>query len=98
MAWQVRCSFIFIILYIYRILNCAIYTKRKLKYSITDLENPGKKIKGLPEIELQKGANNILLDLKKVPGIKDGNEYLLAVILPDGRKVSLRFKYNEDDE
>jgi hypothetical protein len=74
------------------------YTPGTLKYSIKDLADPDKKIKGLPAIELQKGANNILLDLRKVQGIEDGKEYLLAVILPDGAKVSMRFKYQEDNE
>ena len=74
------------------------YIQGALKYSISDLANPDKKFKGLPVLELQKGTNNILLDLKKIPGMEDGNEYLLTVVLPDGRKVSLRFKYSEDDE
>ncbi len=74
------------------------YIAGALKYSIKDMSDPGKKIKGLPAIELQKGSNNILLDLKKVQGIEEGHEYLLTVILPDGTKVSLRFKYEEDNE
>jgi hypothetical protein len=75
-----------------------LYTPGNLQYSIQDLNNPDKKSKGLPVLELQKGANNILIDLKKIPGMVDGNEYSLVVILPDGKKVSLRFKYQEDDE
>ncbi len=74
------------------------YMQGVLKYSINDLNNPDKKIKRLPLFELQKGSNNILLDLKKIPGMEDGNEYQLVVVLPDGRKVSLRFKYQEEDE
>lgn len=74
------------------------YTPGNLAYSIRDLNHPDQMMKGLPVRELQKGANNILIDLKKIPGMVDGNEYHLVVMLPDGKKVSLRFKYQEDDE
>ncbi|MBI5372834.1 MAG: hypothetical protein HZA79_12500 [Sphingobacteriales bacterium] len=74
------------------------FTAGKLTYSIKDLTNPEKKFSYLPVAELQKGNNNISVDLKKVPGMEDGNEYLLQVVLPDGKKVSVRFKYSEDEE
>ena len=74
------------------------YIQGPLKYSITDLQSPDRKIKGLPAIELQKGSNNIFIDLNKVSGIEDGNEYLLTVILPDGKKVTVRFKYDDNNE
>lgn len=74
------------------------YIQGPLKYSITDLQRPDTKLKGLPSIELQKGDNNISIDLNKVAGIEDGNEYLLTVMLPDGKKVAVRFKYDDNNE
>jgi hypothetical protein len=70
----------------------------KLKYNISNLSSPEKKISYLPEAQLQSGNNNITIDLKKIPGMEDGSEYLLQVILPDGKKVSVRFKYSEDED
>ncbi|MBN8687298.1 MAG: hypothetical protein J0M10_09775 [Chitinophagales bacterium] len=83
------------------VLRFALYnsfTAGKLKYEISNLSNPDKLIKYLPEAQLQNGNNNITIDLKKVPGMEDDNEYLLKVFMPDGRKLSVRFKYTEDEE
>lgn len=74
------------------------YIEVPLKYVITSLEDPSKKIKGLPEIQLKTGMNNIQINLNKVAGIRDDSEYLLEVWLPDGKKVSLRFKYDSSAE
>jgi hypothetical protein len=73
------------------------YISGILNYSIKDLVNPQKKLKGMPSINLQQGINNITLDLNKVAGMEDGNEYLLKVVLPDGKEVSLRFKYSDGE-
>jgi hypothetical protein len=74
------------------------YVPGGLHYEISDLENPDKKFKKLPSVELQKGENNIQIDLNKIPGMQDDNEYLLLVTLPDGKKVSVRFKYDDSHE
>jgi hypothetical protein len=66
-----------------------------LQYSITDLSKPGRPLRNLPAIELEKGANHISIDLNRIPGINEDQEYRLSVTLPDGSKVSLRFKYKE---
>lgn len=66
-----------------------------LQYTITDLSNPNKSMRGLPSIRLEKGANHISIDLNRVRGISEDSEYRLSVVLPDGSKVSLRFKYKE---
>lgn len=82
-------------------LRFAVYNafiQGKLKYDIVDLSNPKRSFKKLPELELQKGANNYIIDLNKIPGMISENEYLLKVVLPDGRKVSLRFKYDDQYE
>jgi hypothetical protein len=73
------------------------YISKKLEYKIVGLTNPKQKIKGLPTIIAEQGINNITLDLRKAIGMEDGNEYLLKATLPDGKEVSLRFKYTEDE-
>lgn len=73
------------------------YIEAPLDYSLTDLSVPDRKLKGLPSVTLLKGVNNILIDLKKVAGMQEGNEYLLKVVMPDGKPVSLRFKYSEGE-
>lgn len=72
------------------------YIPGSLKYTITNLENADKKLKGMPAVQLQKGINDILIDLNKIAGMEDENEYLLNVWLPDGKKVSVRFKYTDE--
>jgi hypothetical protein len=77
-------------------LKFAVYNpfiSASLKYSITDLSKPGRPLKNLPAIQLDKGANHISIDLNMIPGIREDQEYKLTVTLPDGSKVSLRFKY-----
>jgi hypothetical protein len=71
------------------------YQERPLKYEITSLNNPGKKIKGLPKITLLKGKNKIRIDLFNTDSFNDGNSYLLKLKLPDGTEKSLRFIYKD---
>jgi hypothetical protein len=73
------------------------YVSGKLIYSIENVLNPSKKLKGIPTIDLQQGTNNITIDLNKVVGMEDGNEYSLKVTLPNGKEVSLRFKYTDGE-
>jgi hypothetical protein len=70
----------------------------QLQYTIADLSEKRKALKNLPRIILEKGSNNILIDLHKVPGMKDGNDYLITATLPDGKAVSLRFKYDSSND
>jgi hypothetical protein len=71
------------------------YQEKSLKYEITSLNNPGKKIKGLPKITLLKGKNKIRIDLFNTDSFNDGNSYLLKLKLPDGTEKSLRFIYKD---
>jgi hypothetical protein len=70
----------------------------QFQYTILDLTEKRKALKNLPTIQLEKGSNNILIDLHKVPGMKDGNDYLITATLPDGKTVSLRFKYDSSND
>jgi hypothetical protein len=70
----------------------------QLQYTITDLSEKRRALKNLPTVKLEKGSNNILIDLHRVPGMKDGNDYVITAILPDGKSVSLRFKYDGSND
>lgn len=74
------------------------YINQKLEYSLIDVENPSKKIKGLPVLDLTKGMNNLEINLNQVTGIEIDKAYILSVTLPNGKKASLRIKYNDINE
>lgn len=74
------------------------YVESELQYRIKDLDNPSRKFRQLPALTLQKGINNIQIDLNKIPGLKDDTEYVLQVTLPGGTQVSVRFKYDTQFE
>jgi hypothetical protein len=71
------------------------YQQKPLKYQIEALNNPGKKIKGLPKVTLSNGKNKILMDLFNTDSFTDGGSYLLQLQLPDGTQKNLRFIYRE---
>lgn len=71
------------------------YQEKLLKYDITSLNNPGKKIKGLPKVKLLRGKNKVLIDLFNTDSFTDGESYLLQLKLPDGTEKSLRFIYKD---
>jgi hypothetical protein len=82
-------------------LRFAVYNsliKGKLQYEIIDLTSSKRPFKKLPEFELQNGSNNIMIDLNKIPGMQYDNEYELKVLLPGGKKVALRFKYDDQHD
>jgi len=72
------------------------YHIRKLKYEIIDLAEEGKKIKRLPEIEIQNGLNMIDLDLSD-SDLKPGDHYILKVYPFNEPPVEVRFIYQEKD-
>jgi hypothetical protein len=69
------------------------YMPGTLQYDITNLGDRNRKIKYLPHVLLEKGENRIALDLDRIPGINEESEYQLSVVLPDGKRISVRFKY-----
>jgi len=71
------------------------YKEAKFKYQIETLNNPGKKIKGLPKIVLATGKNKIMIDLANTDSFIDGYSYLMTVWLPDGTMKNLRFIYKD---
>jgi hypothetical protein len=71
------------------------YQAQDLKYTITSLNEPDKKIKRLPKLKLKSGMNQTSIDLAVTGGFTDGSYYLLKVQLPNGATKSLRFLYTE---
>jgi len=71
------------------------YKPGNFKYTIESLNNPGKKIKNLPQVRLSTGQNKIRIDLANTDAFTDGNTYLLTVWLPDGTSKNLRFIYKD---
>lgn len=71
------------------------YKEAKFKYQIETLNNPGKKIKGLPKITLATGKNKIMIDLANTDSFIDGYSYLMTLWLPDGTMKNLRFIYKD---
>jgi hypothetical protein len=71
------------------------YKESSFKYEIESLNNPGKKIKGLPKIKIATGKNKILIDLANTDSFADGNSYLMKIWLPDGSVKNLRFIYKD---
>ena len=71
------------------------YREKPLKYQIVSLNNPSKKIKGLPKVTLIKGKNKVKIDLFNTDSFTDGDSYLLQLQLPDGTGKELRFTYRD---
>lgn len=71
------------------------YQAQDLKYAITSLNNPDKKIKRLPKLKLKTGNNQVQIDLTATNSFTDEKYYILKVQLPNGTTKSLRFLYME---
>ncbi|OCX53369.1 DUF928 domain-containing protein [Mucilaginibacter sp. PPCGB 2223] len=71
------------------------YQSQDLKYEISSLDKPDKKVKHLPKLKLQSGDNKINIDLSENNAFNDNAYYILKVRLPNGVVNSLRFIYIE---
>lgn len=71
------------------------YGASNFKYEIETLNNPGKKIKGLPKIKIETGKNKIFINLANTDSFTDGYSYLMKLWLPDGSIKNLRFIYKD---
>jgi hypothetical protein len=71
------------------------YQGQELRYQVTSLNKPDKKIKHLPKLKLQTGINQINIDLSVTGSFDDNNYYIIKVWLPNGTVKSLRFLYKE---
>lgn len=71
------------------------YTKADLKYSIRCLTKPDQTVKKLPTVSLEKGYNQVTIDLTDNSSFKDGYYYIMDVTLPDGTGKQLRFIYKQ---
>jgi len=71
------------------------YQAKILKYQIVELNNPTRKISGLPKVTLIRGRNKIKIDLFNTDSFTDGESYILQLQLPDGTEKDLRFVYRD---
>ena len=72
------------------------YAAGDLNYSIAAMDEPGKPIKGMPNLKLLPGINKYDIDLSENKGFKAGKEYLLIVSLLNNRNMRLRFIYKNE--
>jgi hypothetical protein len=70
-----------------------VYAAATLKYSIRCLTKPDQEMKKLPDIKVQHGANQVVIDLTDNSAFMDGYFYIMDVTLPDGTQKQLRFIY-----
>ena len=71
------------------------YGKANLKYSISCLTKPEQVVKKLPTVSLEKGYNQVTIDLTDNGSFKDGYCYIMDATLPDGTLKQLRFIYKQ---
>jgi hypothetical protein len=72
------------------------YGNSELDYTITDLTKKGAQIKRLPKLNMLAGFNKYELEMASVSGLIPGNQYLLTVNLPQGKKLFLTFEYKSN--
>ena len=75
-----------------------IYDKANLQYNITCITKPEQVVKKLPTIKLERGNNQVTIDLTDNKSFTDGYYYHLSVRLPDGESYQLRFLYKNEAE
>jgi len=71
------------------------YRAGPFKYEIVSLNNPDKKIRHLPKVNLTTGQNKVLIDLAGTDSFDDGNSYIMKCWMPDGTIKYLRFIYKD---
>jgi hypothetical protein len=69
------------------------YTEMKLDYSFECLTDPETKFRRLPEVKLTRGRNNIIIPLEDARAFKEGYNYLLKIVMPNGASRTLRFTF-----
>ncbi|WP_157274091.1 DUF928 domain-containing protein [Pedobacter sp. BAL39] len=69
------------------------YEEQRLKYTISSLTNPDKKIRNLPKVTLKRGQNKVKLNLSSNMAFDEHHSYILKVQMPDGSQKTLRFIY-----
>ncbi|MBO9154067.1 hypothetical protein ACFOTA_17745 [Chitinophaga sp. GCM10012297] len=74
------------------------YDKAALSYTIQCITKPEEKPEKLPKVQLNRGRNEVIIDLRDSRGFTDGYYYILNLKLPNGESRSLRFMYKEEVE
>jgi hypothetical protein len=65
--------------------------EKGLTYTITKMDSKKTVLNGLPEMQLKSGINKMQIDLRKNPGLKDGNYYTLEI--SDNKKEIFKVLY-----
>lgn len=66
-----------------------------LQYSIRCLTKPDETVTRLPKVKVNRGRNQVLIDLGDHHSFTDGHYYIMDVKLPDGEEKQLRFIYKD---
>ncbi len=66
------------------------YEATALQYSVLSLNKPEQTFKKMPKIKLNRGNNNIVIDLSENNGFTDGHHYIMTVRLPNGTKAKTK--------
>lgn len=74
------------------------YEKAELKYDIQCLNKPEIKLRKLPKVVLERGRNQVVIDLTDEKAFTDGYFYILNMRLPSGETKQLRFVYKAEME
>ncbi|UYQ95598.1 DUF928 domain-containing protein [Chitinophaga horti] len=74
------------------------YDKTSLEYSVQCLTKPEMKIGKLPKVKLDRGSNQITIDLSDHKSFVDGYFYIMQVKIPGGQTKQLRFIYKNASE
>lgn len=74
------------------------YSAGNLSYSIECLSDPNISVKNLPKLPIVPGLNKYDVDLTSNNSFVDDNEYLLKVILANGKQLKLRFIYKSESK
>lgn len=72
------------------------YNVQKLRYEILDIGNGSKAIKDIPEVKLQRGLNQVNIDLTELD-LETGKQYLLKVYPFNETPLEIRFIYKDED-
>jgi hypothetical protein len=69
------------------------YEATNLQYSMFCLNKPDQTFRHLPKLKLNRGNNNITIDLSENDAFIDGYHYIITVRLPNNTQRKLRFLY-----
>ncbi len=73
------------------------YGTSDLNYSITDLSQKDKNVKGVSKLIMQAGYNKYEIDLSEIKSLMADHQYLLTITMQNSKKMYLSFIYKEGE-